>query len=145
MTRLIAFFAVATLLGGCVTTSNVAKDHSDVVSGGPIKNAPTSSGTPPTRATPGFYAKEDVVRPVNLRVADIQACYEEQLKEHPRLSGRVDVSWTIGLDGRVTEVSTKGLDEVSECIESVIKSIQFRPPYGVPEVISGYPFVFNVE
>ena len=133
MTRFIAFFTVATLLGGCGTTS-VA-----------VENATKSSGTTHIRTTRGFYAKEDVVRPVNLRARDIRACYEEQLIHHPKLTGRVDATWTIGKDGRVTEVATTGLEKVGACVATVIKSIRFRPPYGVCEVISDYPFVFKLR
>lgn len=145
MTRFIVFFATTTLLWGCATAAQITKNEPGGAQAGAIEKAPRSDDPAPTRANPGFYSRNDVERPVNLRARDIQACYEVQLKEHPRLSGRVEVSWTIGLDGRVTKISTKGLDEVGACIKAVIKSIQFRPPYGVPEVIKGYPLVFRHE
>ena len=147
MTRFIAFFAVATLLGGCGTISTATKDDTDVVSGLPVEKATKSSGKTHTKAatSPGFCAKEDVQRPVNLRAGDIRACYEEQLKHRPNLSGRVEVTWTIGKDGRVSEVATTGLKEVGACVATVIKSIRFRPPEIGCELISDYPFVFQLE
>ena len=85
------------------------------------------------------------MEPVQRRHLAIGACYEEQLKNHPKLEGRVDVSWTIGKDGRVTQVATEGLKEVGACVAAVIKSIRFRPPLIGCGDISDYPFVFKLK
>jgi hypothetical protein len=146
MTRFIAFFAVATLLGGCATISTATKDDADVVSGLPVEGATKRSDKAHVKAATslGFCAREDVERPVQLRAGDIRACYEEQLKHRPNLSGRVEATWTIGKDGRASKVVTTGLKEVGACVATVIKSIRFRPPEIGCELISQYPFVFEL-
>jgi len=143
MERFIAFITVATLLGGCGTTSIPAKDDSAVTSGLPVK----SCGPPEARPANirAFCPKGALEEPVQLRSEDIRACYEMQLKDQPGLSGKVDVSWTIGTDGRVCKISTTGLKEVGACVAKVIQSIQFQPPGIGCEVISKYPFVFNLN
>ena len=147
MTRFIACFAAATLLGGCGTISIAAKDDADVVSALAVEKTTKSRGKTHTKAatSPGFCPKEHVVVPVERRHVAIGACYEEQLKNHPKLAGRVDVTWTIGKDGRVTQVATEGLEDVGACVAKVIKSIRFRPPLIGCEIISDYPFVFKLE
>jgi hypothetical protein len=148
MTRFIAFLTAATLLAGCGTTKAIStKDDSDMVPGLAVENAIKSSEKPPvnTSRSRGFCAKEWVERPVEARVEDFRACYEEELKAHPKLSGRVDASWTIGKDGRVVKVATTGLKEVGACIAAVIKSIRFRPPLIGCEDVSRFPFVFKLD
>ena len=93
----------------------------------------------------GFCPREHVEVPVQREHVAFGECYEEQLKQDPRLAGRVDASWTIGPDGRVTRVETVGLQEVGACVARVIKSIRFSPPLIGCEDISDYPFVFQPE
>lgn len=144
VTRLIAFFAVATLVGGCGATSSTAWEDSD---GGPVQRGTERSVETHAEAASvsGFCDKYEVVLPVRRRAGDIGACYEERLKDHPRLSGRVEATWTLGKDGRVSSVATTGPEQLGACVATVIKSIRFRPPGIGCEVISRYPFVFHRE
>ena len=86
-----------------------------------------------------------MVLPVRRRAEDIQVCYEAQLKNLPGLSGRVDTTWVIGKDGRVSRVVTTGPEVLGACVAKVIKSIRFQPPLIGCEVVSDYPFVFHLE
>ncbi|MEE2902422.1 MAG: AgmX/PglI C-terminal domain-containing protein [Myxococcota bacterium] len=98
-----------------------------------------------TGASAGFYPTDAVERGVNSRVRDIQVCYEKQLEISPKLEGRIEVSWVIAKDGRVTELTTKGMPAIAPCIADVLRSITFLPPFGATQVVSGYPFVFKVK
>jgi hypothetical protein len=82
MTRFIACFAVATLVGGCGTIPIAAKDDTDVVPGLAVEKATKSSSETHTQAasTPGFCAKEHVVVPVNRRHLAIGACVATVIK-----------------------------------------------------------------
>ena len=144
MTRCMVFFAAATLVGACATTSNVRTDTPEIVPTPAVEEIKKAAPKARTSRNGGFYAKEDVEGPIKRRAEDIRICYEDQLIFHPKLTGRMFVTWTIGNDGRVTEVATKGLKEVGPCVAQVIMSIRFTPPYGVPQVVSDYPFVFNL-
>jgi len=147
MRRFSGFFVVAILMGGCGATSMTTTDDPDEVSEVPVERG-TESGVQTQIEVPGgsgFCDKHDVVLPVRRRAEDIQVCYEAQLKNLPGLSGRVDTTWVIGKDGRVSRVVTTGPEVLGACVAKVIKSIRFRPPLIGCEVISDYPFVFHPE
>ena len=134
-TAWIAFFAAATLLAGCAGS---IKDRVE------NKTAEADEETI-SKTSDGFYAKDDIERPIRQRSDDIRACYEAQLEKHPGLAGRLDLSWTIAKDGGVTELTTKGMSDVAPCVAEIIKSIRFRPPYGTTQKVTDYPFVFKAE
>ena len=98
-----------------------------------------------SKTSNGFYAKDDIERPIRKRSDDIRLCYEAQLEKSPGLAGRLDLSWTIAKDGSVTELTSKGISEVAPCVEDIIQGIRFRPPYGTTQKVSDYPFVFKAE
>ena len=98
-----------------------------------------------TGASTGFYPTNAVERGVKSRVKEIQVCYQKQLEISPKLEGRIELSWVIAKDGRVTELTTKGMPAIAPCIGDVIRSITFLPPFGATQVVSGYPFVFKVK
>ncbi|MBR57320.1 MAG: hypothetical protein CMH54_04600 [Myxococcales bacterium] len=139
-----AFFAAATLVGACATTGTDTKGTRETVTPPVVEETPKTAPAAPTSRHGGFYAKEDVEGPIRRRSEEFRACYEDQLIFNPKLKGRVEASWTIGTDGSVTEISTTGLKKVGACVAEVIQTIQFRPPYGVPQRIARYPFVFNL-
>jgi hypothetical protein len=61
----------------------------------------------------------------------VQACYERGTESNPSLAGRLTVFYSVGLDGRTSEVSTRGLAEspaVGECVANVVRSMTFRAP-----------------
>ena len=86
-----------------------------------------------------------LTRYVKARLKAIQNCYERELKRNPSLKGKVLVRFTIGTNGRTTEIeieeNTLGNPAVGSCIQSLIRtwSFPFRPDSEVPV---SYPFVF---
>ena len=135
-------FMAAAILIGCVGST---KDQTELAASVSPTHAATSSAQPNAKSATGFYAKENIVGPIQKRSDDIRRCYEVQLEKQPGLSGRIDLSWTIAKDGQVTELTTKGLPEVAPCVAKVIKSIRFLPPHGTTQKVSDYPFVFRSE
>lgn len=86
-----------------------------------------------------------LTRYVKARLKAIQNCYERELKRNPSLKGKVLVRFTIGTNGRTSEIeieeNTLGNPAVGSCIQSLIRtwSFPFRPDSEVPV---SYPFVF---
>jgi len=88
-------------------------------------------------------AVSDVIR---RRQAAIQRCYEREIKNNPRASGRVVVTFTIGTIGRVT--SAKAVEDsvgggVGACVAGVVQGFRFPAPSG-GEVIVNKTFIFEV-
>jgi len=147
MRRFSGLFVAAILLGGCGATSLTTTDGSDQVSGTSVEGGADrgEQKLDGVSGSSGFCDKNDVEYPVRRHADDIRACFEEQLKQNPGLSGRVDTTWTLGKDGRVTRVEATGPAPLRLCVTTVIKSIRFRPPLIGCEVIADYPFVFKAE
>ena len=84
---------------------------------------------------------------VGAHKAEVTFCYEKQLREKPKLAGRVSPTFTIGSTGEVTEVhfteNTVADSEVGKCISDKIKKWEFpRPPDGESIEIS-FPWIFQ--
>ncbi|MBI5516766.1 MAG: serine/threonine protein kinase [Deltaproteobacteria bacterium] len=76
------------------------------------------------------------------QVGGIRACYERALRGQPTLAGRLVVRFTIGVAGRVTAISTSGLEsapEVGACASARIRALVFPAPSG-GSVEFSYPF-----
>ena len=89
-------------------------------------------------------AGPDVVqRVVQERSGEVKYCYEVALKRDPKLSGRLDVEWTIQRSGRVTAVKvfedTVGDPELSACLVERVQGWLFPADRANGEVI--FPFV----
>ncbi len=82
---------------------------------------------------------------VKSRLPAIQGCYERELKRNPSLKGKVVVRFTIGTNGRVTEIDIEenslGNQDVGGCIKNLIRAwvFPFKPE---SEATVSYPFVF---
>jgi TonB family protein len=89
-----------------------------------------------------------ITKVVRTRMRMVQDCYEKELKKDSSLSGKIEIEFTIGEDGRVTEVrvasNKMGSNEVAECIVSRIKSWRFPKPDG-GSVTVNYPFIFTAS
>jgi hypothetical protein len=71
----------------------------------------------------------------------IQSCYDKQLQATPGLNGTITTNFAINTNGVVTRASATGLDDVDDCVASVIKTIEFpKPDKG--SVVVVYPFTF---
>ena len=95
------FFGLMTFRGACKVSPG-ALNHQVVLPPNPA----TEQGLKDVDSVSGFCPKENVVQPIAARTGDIQACYEKQLKRRRKLAGRVELSWTLGRDGRVVVVET---------------------------------------
>lgn len=74
----------------------------------------------------------------------MRACYVRAQAIDRTLTGQVMVRFTVGTDGRVTHVSSQpvagsgnslGLQDVTRCIEGVIRPLVFPPPTGGPAAL----------
>ncbi|MGM0574565.1 MAG: AgmX/PglI C-terminal domain-containing protein [Myxococcota bacterium] len=97
-------------------------------------------------ATQGFCKKSDIARVVRRRAGAIRACYESRLQLNPKLSGKLQVRWTIDLQGKVKSTSvtqnTLGDSKAKNCILRVLRRMRFAKPEGGICVVQ-WPFVFN--
>jgi hypothetical protein len=89
--------------------------------------------------------KDALARFIKLHLPSVKACYETQLKRSPTLRGKLVMRFTIGTNGRATDVLTDsnsmGSDEVEACIIRTIKSwlFPFKPD---ADTTVSFPFVF---
>jgi len=95
-------------------------------------SARADAGSASAAATTDLTSLQDRLE-VQLRErgVDVQACYERGTESNPSLAGRLTVFYSVGLDGRTSEVSTRGLAEapaVGECVANVVRSMTFRAP-----------------
>ena len=126
------------LLAACKTSPDTLKNQADVA-----PSAVNEHRAEEAPLVPGFCPNENVVQPIVARTEDIQACYENQLKRRRKLSGTVELSWTLGRDGRIETIESTGLEEVAPCIKDLMRSIAFPPPNHGCETVSGMKFVFE--
>ncbi len=79
--------------------------------------------------------------------AQIQYCYERELKSDPSLAGRVVVKFVVAKDGSVSSATTKsstmGSPAVEGCINGRFMRMRFPEPKGGGIVIVSYPFLFS--
>jgi hypothetical protein len=76
---------------------------------------------------------------------EVMACYEERLAEKPGLSGTVMMSFQIDKRGKVSTMSSVGLDqEVADCVGAVVKGIEFPAPRNNRNVQVNSPFIFRL-
>ena len=94
----------------------------------------------------GFCKQKDILRVVSGRQRGIQFCYEKELARNPTLSGKVTMSWIIGLDGKAARVqkasSSLNNAAVEGCMKRNISRWRFPKPEGGMCKIR-FPFVFN--
>lgn len=90
--------------------------------------------------------KAALARFIRARLSAIQACYEAQLKRNPSLKGKIVIRFTIGSNGRTSDVEVDenqmGNDEVGSCIVAKIRAwtTPFKPD---GDATVSYPFVFQ--
>jgi hypothetical protein len=82
-------------------------------------------------------------RLIRRNINKIQYCYEQELVAQPGLEGRVNVRFSIGADGKVTQSTGSGMPPVDACVAGVIAAIEFPRPTGGGVVMVNYPFIFK--
>ncbi len=116
--------AACGVLGGCV--------------GGAAQRAAGPVGSSSVEGPGALGACRPVVisATVRGRSAELHRCYQERVLKDPSLAGRLVVTWTIGADGRVTDVAAATVDPslaaagVADCITTVVKGMRFGAPEG---------------
>jgi hypothetical protein len=92
----------------------------------------------------GDLDKAIIRRYIKRNIQKIQYCYEKALLAKPKLAGTVQTQFFIKPDGTVANATASGVDpDVSNCLASVIKMIEFPKPKGGGGVQVNYPFTFR--
>jgi hypothetical protein len=91
---------------------------------------------------------EIIQRIVRSHFGTLRRCYEDGLRNNPNLRGRVSVTFVIGRDGTVSNVSNSGSDmpdgAVVSCVVRGFHELSFpQPDRGIVKVT--YPIVFSPE
>ena len=92
----------------------------------------------------GSLDKNIIRRYIRRKLPAIRYCYEKQLLVKPKLAGTVKASFVISEAGNVVVSSADGMDDdVSSCIATAIKTMEFPKPKGGGIVKVNYPFTFR--
>ncbi len=99
--------------------------------------------------TVGDHCDDSAVRRVvQARENAFQHCYERHLQTDPDLGGEVTYSWTIDLDGTVTDVeiddSSMNDEGVESCQRRIIERLRFAEPDGETCDVA-YPMEFMAD
>jgi TonB family protein len=106
-------------------------------------------GVAPAEATvSGSLDREVIQRVIRTQLGPVRRCYERAVAASPTLEGRIDVAFTIALDGSVhgaaIEHSTIASSTMEDCVLDAIRTWTFpRPADRVVRV--RYPFRFLRE
>lgn len=88
-------------------------------------------------------AKADVAKVVSRKNSAVQRCYEQALRDNPDTGGKVKVTFTVGTEGTVTDVSISGASGgFADCIKSKFESIRGLPQLSSPQTF-GQSYVFS--
>lgn len=99
----------------------------------------------PQTAGTGELDQSNLRSVIRRRQSDIQRCYERGLASDPELRGRVEIQFTVGRGGAVTEASLRTNevgDAVGSCIVGRVRRWRFEEPQGGPAVVR-FPFILE--
>jgi hypothetical protein len=88
-----------------------------------------------------------VARIIRGQIGGIAACYERSLRSDPALMGRMSVTFIIGGAGRITSLSTVGLEAapaVGSCVGGRLRGLVFPVAFGGGAEFTA-PFAFEPE
>jgi hypothetical protein len=95
----------------------------------------------------GSLDKEIIRRVVRMHANEVKYCYDQELVNHPALSGRISVQFTILAHGEVAtsllQSSTMNNARVESCVVQAVRRWSFPYPIGGGIVITSYPFNFD--
>lgn len=94
----------------------------------------------------GALDKDIIRRIVRAHINEVRRCHEVQLKTDSTLAGKLEVSFTIGADGRVSdaELASDDLGTMGACVVKAVKRWKFPKPKS-GSVAVRYPFTFAPE
>lgn len=94
----------------------------------------------------GFCDKKNVEGVMRSRAGAIRACYERELQRHGEMEGRVEVKFTVEVDGKLSNLTvtqnTTGSKSLEECIQRQLTNLVFAKPEGGICIVR-WPFVFK--
>ncbi len=95
----------------------------------------------------GALLREVIARVVRRHLAQVQRCYEIELRADPALTARVVAHFTIDATGSVSAASADGSDDVAltTCIAAAVRTWTFPAPEGGGVVTVNYPFVLSAS
>ncbi len=86
----------------------------------------------PPATVDGALPPEVIDRVVRKQLKDLHACFEAGLRTNPKLSGRVNVQFSIAATGAITNVTESGSDlpdkSVTQCVLKIFSGLSFPPP-----------------
>ena len=88
-------------------------------------------------------SKGEVSKVVARKNSAVQRCYEEALRDSPDEGGKVKVTFTVGTEGTVTDVSISGASgKFGDCIRNKFTAIRGLPMLASPQTFS-QSYVFS--
>lgn len=102
-----------------------------------------------TDLRPGALDRAVIRRVIKDHEPRVRRCYESHLSRKPeREAGKLQLHWVIGPHGRVETVRV-GVDalksaELVECVEHVVRGMEFPRPIGGGHVSVSFPWIFKV-
>ncbi len=88
-------------------------------------------------------SKGEVSKVVARKNSAVQRCYEEALRDNPDEGGKVKVTFTVGTEGTVTDVSISGASgKFGDCIRNKFMAIRGLPMLASPQTFS-QSYVFS--
>ena len=134
--------------GQIASIGEQATEGGDRVDDGDHKDAhvPVKIELPPPIVEKGELPPELVALFVKTHLRAISSCYERELKRDRSLHGRLEVRFTVGTRGQVTDADA-GDDELhdSNVTDCVLRQVRrwVLPAHPSEEVEVSYPFVFS--
>ena len=88
-------------------------------------------------------AKADVAKIIGRKNSAVQRCYEQALRDNPDTGGKVKVTFTVGTEGTITDVSISGATGgFADCIKAKFEAIRGLPTLPAPQTF-GQSYVFS--
>ena len=95
---------------------------------------------------PGKISDADIEKTLSKYLEKFQRCYEKALLSDPSISGEVQMRWTIGTSGHVSEAqvvrSEMNKKPLHDCLTKELGKIVFPAPKGGPATVKK-PFRFK--
>ena len=116
-----------------LATTNVGSGTAPTAGNGPIGELRGNTAPAPDAAITGPIGPSDVARIMQAQMPRLRPCYETARATHPQLAGRLDVRFTLGRDGHVTQAAAYGMadaPEVATCVADTLRQTTFPQPQG---------------